>query len=314
VRGPLDRLLALSAGTGMELLRPGQPEARLPLTEVVVLPGSPLIGRTLPEVRFAERFDAVVLAIHRPSEAVEEPPATTRLRAGDVLVVEGEPGALKALAETRGFLLVGNPSHPEPRSPRHLAIAVATLAGVVLVAALGWVPIVTAATGGCAALMLTGCLRPREAYRAIDWSIVFLLAGALALGLALEKTGVTGGLASILGSVAGTAGRQAVLAGFFLAAMLVSELMSNSGTVLLLAPVAVSSAESMGLSPMPLLAAVAFGASAAFAMPIGYQTNLMIYRPGGYRFRDFLVMGVPLDLLLAGIALWLIPACWPLVP
>jgi di/tricarboxylate transporter len=344
VRGPLDRLLALSAGTGMELHRPGdrapsaaraappgeggaaaplagrdaaapgEPQARLPLTEVVVLPGSPLIGRTLPDVRFAERFDAIVLAIHRPGEEAEEPPATTRLHAGDVLVVEGEPGALKALAETRGFLLVGSPSHPEHRSPRHLAIAVATLAGVVLAAALGWAPIVTAATGGCAALMLTGCLRPRDAYRAIDWSIVFLLAGALALGLALEKTGVTGGLASLLARLAGVAGPHALVAGFFVAAMLVSELISNSGTVLLLAPVAVSAAGTMGLDPMPLLAAVTFGASAAFAMPIGYQTNLMIFRPGGYRFRDYLVMGVPLDLLLAGMALWLIPAYWPLVP
>jgi di/tricarboxylate transporter len=189
---------------------------------------------------------------------------------------------------------------------------VGTLAGVVLLASLGVMPIVTAATAGCAVLMLTGCLKPREAYQAIDWSIIFLLAGALALGTSLDRTGLTALFASALASLSGRHEPFVVLAVFFLVSVLVSELMSNSGTVLLLGPVALSSAEAMGLNPTALIAAITFGASAAFAMPIGYQTSLMIYGPGGYRFRDYVRMGIPLDLILMGLALWLIPTFWPL--
>jgi di/tricarboxylate transporter len=143
--------------------------------------------------------------------------------------------------------------------------------------------------------------------------LVFLLAGTLAMGLALEKTGITFALAKGLAALTGLTGPYIVLACFFLFAVGISELMSNSGTVALLAPVAVSSAVQMGINPMALIAAVALGASASFAMPMGYQTSLMIYGPGGYRFRDFVKMGLALDLLLAVLALWLIPRFWPLL-
>ena len=183
---------------------------------------------------------------------------------------------------------------------------------MVLVVSVGFLPIVTAATAGCAVLMLTGCLRPNEAYRAIDLSLVFILAGSLGLGTALNKTGITTLLANWLAGVSDTTGPYLILVGFFVLAVLVSELMSNSGTVALLGPITISVAAKMGINPMSLLAAITFGSSAAFAMPIGYQTSLMIYGPGGYRFRDFLVMGIPLDLILAALALLLIPYFWPL--
>ena len=343
VRGPLERVLALAAQEGLEIHRPGEcqakapspsmptpdsdtlkpspaipPEAapaplgpeRLPLAEVVVLTTSGLIGQTLKAARFAEVYDAVVLALRRRGDLRDRPSATP-LHAGDVLVVEGTMGALKALAEAPGFLVIGTPAQPEER-PGKLVIAVLTLAAVITAASLGLLPIVTAATAGCAVLMLTGCLRLREAYHAINLSLVFLLAGALALGTALEKTGATEALANGLAGLTGLTGPFVVMAGFFAASVLISEFMSNSGTVALLAPVAVPSAVEMGINPMSLLAAITFGASASFAMPIGYQTSLMIYGPGGYRFKDFVRMGVPLDLLLALLALLLIPRFWPL--
>jgi di/tricarboxylate transporter len=346
VRGPLERVLRLAAAEGLEPHRPagsrepdrplpgaadgaavrdaaGQtaeadsaappqpaPE-KLPLAEVVVLSTSGLLGQTLKQARFAERFDAVALALRRKGGARGRV-STTRLHAGDVLVVEGRAEALQALADTPGFLVIGTPAHPE-QQPGRLAVTLLTLAAVITVAALGLLPIVTAATAGCAVLMLTGCLRPREAYRAIDLSLVFILAGSLALGLALEKTGLTTLLAKGLADLSGLTGPYVVLIGFFAAAVVVSELMSNSGTVALLGPVALSVAAQMGVNPMALLAAVTFGASASFAMPMGYQTSLMIYGPGGYRVRDFVKMGVPLDLLLAVLALLLIPRYWPLV-
>ena len=334
VRGPLEHVLKLTSQNGLDLHRPEmfsgekEPEEedaeepsekpdekkeeheRPQLAEVVVLTTSGLVGRTLKAARFAERFDAVVLGIRRRGE-VNERPSTTPLHAGDMLLVEGHRDALQALAETRGFLVVGTPAHPEER-PGKLAITIATLIAVVLVVSLGFLPIVTAATAGCAVLMLTGCLRPNEVYRAIDLSLVFILAGSLALGAALNKTGITTVLADWLAGVSATTGPYLILAGFFVLAVVVSELMSNSGTVALLGPITFSVAAKMGINPMSLLAAITFGASAAFAMPIGYQTSLMIYGPGGYRFKDFIRMGIPLDLILALLALLLIPYFWPL--
>jgi di/tricarboxylate transporter len=350
VRGALDKVLTLAAREGLELHRPegrkaedqhsetasaaASPETavesaaeksdtteavataeapgdKLQLAEVVVLITSGLIGRTLKQLRFAERYDAVVLALRRRG-GVSERPSTTRLQAGDVLVVEGTTEALQHLADTRGFLVIGTPTQIT-QHPRLLLITMLVLLGVVGVVTLGLLPIVTAAVAGCAVLMLTGCLPPREAYRAIDLSLVFLLAGTLALGLALEKTGITNVLANALAALTGLTGPYVVMACFFLVAVVISELMSNSGTVALLAPVAVSSAAQMGLNPMALIVAVALGASASFAMPMGYQTSLMIYGPGGYHFKDFVRMGIALDLLLAALALWLIPYYWPLV-
>src|SRR5919106_48707 len=333
VRGALELVLKLTSQNGLELHRPRvfsseqQPEekaeksaaekpdqkeedTRSQLAEVVVLTTSGLVGRTLKAARFAERYDAVVLGLRRRGE-VSERPSITPLLAGDMLLVEGKRDALQALAETRGFLVVGTPAHPEER-PGKLVITIATLIAVVLVVSLGFLPVVTAATAGCAVLMLTGCLRPSEAYRAIDLSLVFILAGSLALGAALNKTGITTVLADWLAGVSAITGPFIVLVGFFVLAVLVSELMSNSGTVALLGPITISVAAKMGINPMSLLAAITFGSSAAFAMPIGYQTSLMIYGPGGYRFRDFILMGIPLDLILALIALLLIPYFWPL--
>jgi len=332
VRGSLEHVLALAAQSGLALHRPkaiapgtesirsdeGQEASssagevqpgKLQLADVVVLTTSGLIGRTLKASRFAERFDAVVLALRRRGEVTDRPSATP-LFAGDMLLVEGRSDAIQALAETRGFLVVGTPAHPEER-PGKLAITILTLVAVVIIVSLGFLPIVTAATAGCAVLMLTGCLRPIEAYRAIDLSLIFILAGSLALGAALDKTGVTTVLADWLAGLSTSTGPFVVLVGFFLLAVVISELMSNSGTVALLGPVTISVAAKMGINPMSLLAAITFGSSAAFALPMGYQTSLMIYGPGGYRFRDFILMGIPLDIILAVLALLLIPYFWP---
>ncbi len=280
------------------------------LAEVVVLTPSGLVGSTLKSARFAERYDAAVLALRRRGR-MNERPSRVRLHAGDMLVVQASRKALAALDDSPGFLVVGTVSVPEER-PRRLLITLATLAAVIGVVSFGLLPIVTAATAGCVVLMLTGYLKPREAYRAIDLSLVFLLAGSLALGAALEKTGLTEKLAFGLASLTGVTGPFVVMVAFFFVAVILSELMSNSGTVALLGPVAISSALQMDINPMALLAAVTFGSSAAFAMPIGYQTSLMIYGPGGYSFKDFVKMGIPLDIILAVLALLLIPYYWPL--
>jgi di/tricarboxylate transporter len=295
--------------TSQEEAEKATPNEALALAEIVVLTTSGLIGRTLKGARFAEKYNAVVLALRRRGVLTERP-SMAPLHAGDVLVVEGQTSALQELAQTRGFLVISTRENPAVR-PRRLLLTLMTLLSVVTIAALGWLPIVTAAVAGCAVLMLTGSLRPREAYQAIDLSLVFLLAGSLALGSALEKTGITQVLARFLSGMSGVTGPYLVMAGFFLTAVLISEFMSNSGTTALLGPLALSVSQQMGINPLTLLVAVTFGSSAAFAMPIGYQTSMMIYGPGGYRMRDFIKMGIVLDLLLTAIALWLIPRYWP---
>lgn len=315
VRGPLEEVLKLAKEPGLSLHRPegqaaGEP-TRERLAEVAVLSTSGLIGRTLKETGFAGRFDAVVLAVKRRGR-VEARPSETPLQAGDVLLVEGTKGALQRLASTIGFLAIRTPSHPEPLSKRTRMIALSTLAAVILFISLGWLPTATAALSGCAVLVLTRCLRPKDAYQAIDLGLVLMLSGTLALGVALEKTGITAGLATLIAMVTGISGPMPVMVCFFVIAVLTSEFMSNSGTVALLGPVAISVSQQMDVNPMTMIAAVCFGASAAFAMPLGYQTNLMIFGPGGYRVRDFVRMGIPLNVLFAVLACWLIPQVWPL--
>lgn len=318
VRGPLSRVMALVAQGELEFHRPEEEKVEgqkneagsKMLAEIVLLNSSRLIGRTLKDERFSEQRGMVVLALRRRGEALGRP-STTLLRAGDVLAVEASGESLRALDENQGFLVIGTPEVTVPRTGK-LVITMLTLVAVIGLVSFGVMPIIIAATAGCAVLMLTGCLRPREAYQAIDLSIVFLLAGSLALGVALEQSGLTVVLAEALLKLQNIASPFVIMAGFFLTAVIISEFMSNSGTVPLLAPIAISIAAKLNLNPMALLAAITFGSTAAFAMPIGYQTSLMIYGPGGYRFKDFVRMGIVLDLLLALLALWLIPKFWPL--
>jgi di/tricarboxylate transporter len=155
-------------------------------------------------------------------------------------------------------------------------------------------------------------VRIEEAYEAIDWQVIFLLAGILPLGLALERSGAAAILSQQLVGSVGILGPVAVLAVFYLLAAVLTEFMSNNAAAVLLAPVAISSAVALGVDPRPLLVAVAFAASTSFATPVGYQTNAMVYGPGGYRFTDFTRVGVPLNLLFWGLSVWLIPLFWPL--
>ncbi len=316
VVGPFEELLKLSAEPSVDLHRPvNSPpmEERAALAEVVVLTTSGLLGRTLKESGFAERFDAVVLGIRRRTQ-VDERPSEAPLLAGDVLLVEGRPDALKRLAASVGFLAIRTPDQPEPLSIKTRVIALATLVAVILAISLGWLPTATAALSGCAVLVLSGCLRPREAYQSIDLSLVLMLSGTLALGVALEKTGITIWLGQLLAQGAGLTGPFPLMVGFFLVSVVASEFLSNSGTVALLGPIAIAVSREIGVNPMAMIAAVCFGSTAAFAMPLGYQTNLMIFGPGGYRVQDFVRMGIPLNILFALISCWLIPLVWPLRP
>jgi di/tricarboxylate transporter len=278
--------------------------------EVILAPHSRLEGRTLRESRFAATFGAMVLAIRQRGRLMHEDLENTQLQAGDALLVEAPADAVDVLRQSRDFVLVTDLEVPEWRREKILP-AVAILAGVVVTASMGILPILVAAITGCILMVLTRCLSLEEAYEAIDWKVIFLLAGILTLGRAMENTGTASFLADLLVSAAGSLGPVALVAAFYLLTSLLTEAMSNNATAVLLAPVAIATADSLGVDARPLLMAVAFAASASFMTPMGYQTNTMIFSAGGFKFMDFVRVGGPLNLIFWVLATIFIPIFWP---
>jgi di/tricarboxylate transporter len=282
----------------------------LSLVEVVIAPFSTLESRSLRDVRFAERFGAIVLAIRHRGRLLHRNLHDMRLGAGDALLLEMPEDRLELLQRDPNFVLVSEPALPRFRRDKIIP-AVLIMIGVVTAATIGLMPILVSAVVGSVLMIMTGCLTLEEAYRAVEWKVIFLLAGVLSLGIALEKTGAADLLSMFLVEGIGMLGPFAVLAGFYLMTSLLTEAMSNNATAVLLAPVAIATAEAMAISPRPLLMAVAFAASSSFMTPVGYQTNALIFGPGNYRFKDFVRVGTPLNLMFWILATILIPVYWP---
>lgn len=280
------------------------------LIEAVIAPDSDLEGRTLRQLKFKETYGALAVAIRHHGKVRHSKLSTTRLRAGDVLLLHARKDRLEDLKQRDGFVLVSEVGLPGFRRQK-LFFATGIVAAVVATAALNILPIVVSAIAGCVAMILSRCLTLEEAYEAIEWKVIFLLAGVLTLGIALERTGVAYLIAGNVVSLMGDLGPVAVLSAFYLITTLLSEAMSNNASAALIAPIAISAAESIGISPRPFLFAVAFAASASFMTPVGYQTNTMIYGVGQYRFTDFVRVGLPLNVLFWIIATFMIPVIWP---
>jgi len=197
---------------------------------------------------------------------------------------------------------------------RKAPIALIIVALVVVVAAMKILPIVTAALIGCVAMVLTRCLRPDDVYRSVDWRVIVLLAGVIPLGLALEDSGAAHLVVEKVLVLVGDSGPTVMLVTIYLMTALLTEFISNNAAAVLLAPVAIGAAEAIGVDPKPFLVAVTFAASTSFATPVGYQTNTMVYTAGGYKFTDFIKVGLPLILIFCVIATLLIPKLWPFHP
>jgi len=280
------------------------------MVEVLVTPGSSIEGRTLRDARFVQTFEAVVLAIRHLGVNLPGRLPDRRIENGDILLVHGPERALHALAGERGFVVLGEVPGPGARRPG-AGPAVAILAAVVLAAGIAGVPIVTAALLGVGLMVLTRCVTLREIYAELDWSLIFLLAGLIPLGIAMDETGAALWIGQGVARVAGPYGPVIVVAAFYLVTSLLTEAMSNNAAAVVLTPIALITAADLGMNPYALLVAVMFGASASFMTPIGYQTNTLIYGPGGYRFSDFVRVGAPLNLLLLVTAAITIPRFWP---
>jgi di/tricarboxylate transporter len=318
-------LLRTNRNTLMQLIRAQklEPEARTKtfrekdfeierkgetLAEIVLLSDNPLVGETLRTISFAQRFDALVLALRRKGELLYDNIDQVPLQGGDTLLVQASAQALKQFERSRSFVVIQADEEASFRSEK-LPLALGIIGLVVGLAALEVVPIMVSALGGIVAMVATGCVRPNEIYEAVDWSVIFLLAGLIPLGMAMERSGTATYLANAITEVSHVLPSLGLLFVFYIFTSLVTQVISNNASVILMIPMAVETAEITGADPFSFVLAVTFAASCALLTPIGYQTNLMVYGPGGYRFTDFVRMGAPLQLILAIVTcggIWLL--------
>ena len=278
------------------------------LTKLVITPDSSLVDKRIGDTRLRSVYRTTVLALRREGELLRTDLADRRLRAGDLLLVQTVPDSIEYFENGRDVVVVDEDAFDRvlerdaddiaPLSPK-TPLTIAIMAGVIGTAAMGLVSIVIAALGGVFAMIATGCLSTNDAYDAVSWNVIFLLAGVLPLGIALESTGGSQVIASALVATADVLPLVAVLFLFYLVTGLLANVITPVATVVLMIPVAVDAASSLGASEFSFLLAVMFASATSFMTPVGYQTNLMVYGPGGYEFTDFLKVGGPLQLLLS---------------
>jgi len=288
---------------------------KLVLVEAVVATNSHFEGKTVKQLGFRQRYGATVLAIRHRGEVMRDKVATTILRSGDTLLIEVDRDKLPFLQQLqlRGrntFLIVSEVGFPKFRKDKIYTV-VLTMATIIALASLEILPIMVAAIIGCMFLVVTKCISMEEAYTAIDWKVIFLLAGAMSLGVALDNSGAAVLLSGFLIDLVGEWGPSAIVSVLFLITSLLTSAMSNNASAVLLAPIAIAAAIAMEVDPRPMLMAITFAASSSFMTPVGYQTNTMIYGAGGFKFADFIRVGTPLNVIFWLLATFLIPVFFP---
>jgi di/tricarboxylate transporter len=283
------------------------------MVEVTLAPRSEFIGQTLQAIQFRSRYDLSVLALRHHGESLVSRLADVPLDFGDSLLVQGEQSKIDLLRRDDNFLVLDSPP-PDMRHLRKGPLALVILLVVLLVITLGWLHPSAAMLMGALAMVLTGVLRMDEAYQAIEWKSVFLIAGILPLGLAMETTGTAALIAEQITGLLGDVGPRAVLIGIFILTALLTEVISNAAATVLVAPIAIDTAFSLGASPHTFVLAVVIAASTSFLMPIGHQVNVLVFGPGGYRFSDYTRVGVWLNLIILLLVAVALPLFWPLFP
>ena len=313
--GVVDSVVELQKIRGLrpatdQVFKLDDPRTERVLIEAVVSNTCPLVGRTIREGRFRSTYDAVVIAVARNGERLQMKIGDISLEPGDTLLLETSPAFAVHQRSNRDFYLVSAVSNFTP--PRHdrAWIACTVLAAMVLAATLELVPMVAAALVAAAVVVAMKCISSDEARGAIEWESLLLIAASFGLARAMEKTGLAEGIAQSTIAAAGDH-PHVVLAAIYLVTMLFTELMSNNAAAVLTFPIAWQTATDLGVNPMPFVIAVTVAASCGFATPMGYQTNLMIYGPGGYKFSDYVRFGGPLNLLVMAITVALAPLIWP---
>jgi len=288
-------------------------EERQNLVEVVVSPGSSLVGNSLVSASFRQRYDVSVLAIRRGGELIRRRMDEAVLRVGDTLLVQGTANSIDRLNNNPNFIVAQEVERPDYRESK-IPVAVGIVAAVVGLAAVTPIPIVVSALAGALAMVLTGTLRATELYDSIQWDVIFLLAGVIPLGLALQETGGAELIADLLVLAAPALPALVVLGLVYVVTALLTNVISNNASVVLMIPVAAEAAVQLGANAFAFILAVTFAASTAFMTPVGYQTNLFVYGPGGYRFMDYVKVGAPLQAIFAVVTTLGIAFFWGLTP
>ncbi len=280
------------------------------LVEAVVSPHCSAIGEAIREARFRDRYGAVVLAVARNGERIKGNLGSITLKAGDTLLLEARPAFVSRQRFNKDFLLVNDLEKETPRHSRAY-LAWAILLTIVLASSFNLISILNAALLGAALMVFTGCCTVAQAERSLDYSVLITIAASFSLGAALESTGVSKFLAEGIITL-GYEKPWLILILVYITVALLTELVTNNAAAIIMLPIALNVTSNAGLNPEPFVFAIMFAASASFITPIGYQTNLMVYGPGNYRFKDFIKVGVPMSLLIGAVTLSMLLLFWPL--
>ncbi len=280
------------------------------LIEAVVSDSCPLVGKSIRQGRFRTLYNAVVIAVSRNGEQIRGKIGDIVLRPGDTLLIEAHRSFAEQQRNSRDFYLISRLEDSTRPNHERAAVAMAILVGMVASVAFGWLSMLEAALLAGGLMILSRCTRGRAARAAVDWQVLIVIAASLGIGQALFVSGAADGIASALMSLAGS--EPALVLGLvFLLTALFTSLITNNTAAVLMFPIAMAVSDSLGVSFMPFVITIMVAASASFATPIGYQTNLMVYGPGGYRFSDYLRLGLPLTFLLGLLVVLIVPQVWP---
>lgn len=319
VEAPVDKLLAARQRLGLtvelegSLELPGRAPSETVLFEAVLSNQSPLIGRSVAEASFRDRYGFSVLALRRDGAITRQLLRNVRLLFGDTLLLSGPRSRLADLRADRHFFVL-EPVRVEERRLKKAPLAVGIIGFLLFLATFAKVGIAVAMVSAALLMVLTRCLTMDEAYQSIEWRSVFLIAAMLPLGTAMESTGTAAYLAQGVVETLGGIGPIAVLAGLYVLSALLTQPMSNAATTLLIAPIAIDVAVALGADPHPFVLTVVIACSTAFLTPVGHQSNVLVFGPGGYRFFDFTRVGAPLSLAIMVVTLLTLPLIWPLYP
>jgi di/tricarboxylate transporter len=283
------------------------------LAEVVLSPRTTLAGRTLGDLHFRAKYGLTVIAISREGKILRSGLRDMELRFGDALLLHGDREKLRVLSGEPDFLVLTD-AVQEPVDTVRAPVAALIMAGVVAAVLTGWLPIYIAAVAGAVLMVLTRCLSMDDAYRVIEWKAVFLIAGMLPMGIALQETGAAVWLTDQVVDLIGGASPLMVVAAVYIVTALGAQVMPTSAVAILMAPIALNIAADLSISPEALLMTVALAASASFMSPIAHPANVLIMGPGGYRFSDYPKVGLPLTLVTLAVVLIVLPVFWPLQP
>ena len=284
------------------------------LVECLLTQQSELVGKSLMEINFRRRFGSFILAIRREGAILRRKIAHVMLRAFDTLLVYGPRDKIKELSETGNFIVLGEIEATLQKN-RFWWVSLVVIISAVFLAALGLVPILKGALVGMIILLVLRVISTNEAYQTINWQVIVLIAALIPIGIVIQKSGTSEWLATAMNNLVeqfDPALRPVVMVSLiYLMTMILTEMASNAATAIIMTPIAISAAMQIGLDPKPFIFSVCFAASASFITPIGYQTNLMVYGPGGYKFSDYVKVGLPLAIFLWIMATFLIPVLWP---